>query len=224
MKKMLFPVILISVLLISGCIQEGTGKSETEIQQDKISSLETSLSTCNQKAEDNEDFIEEYTISIINIQTAISNLELANGNLLFGNWYTSTEEYYYEDGESYFLTCKEQVNDAKELVNKAKSKLEKIKEKAPNEFFADDVEYRLEQISTLAAILNIYNNLCDYSNSQLYEINYGSEEKAEEYFNEYNEQIPVLNSNFESLSEVQNQIDLHWDQDWYAEYIGPSSK
>ncbi|MCX6710127.1 MAG: hypothetical protein NTV63_04230 [Candidatus Woesearchaeota archaeon] len=177
--------------------------------------------TLNQSSSSQENtlnFFKEYSIALNNIHVA-SGLDVeANLNLDAGNSYTETEEYYYEFAIPYYDTGKEQVLDAKELLNKAKSKLQNLQSNAPNSFFQSDVEDRIEQVDALISVSNDLYSLLDYQKQQLYEVNYGSESKATEYNNKYNALVPEFNNRLKKLSEIQNRIDLNWDQDWYPTF------
>ncbi len=163
-------------------------------------------------------FFKEYSIALNNIHIASGFLDIALLNLNAGNSYVETGEYYYEFAIDYYDTGKEQVLDAKELLNKAKTKLQNLQTNAPNSFFQEDVEKRIEQADSLISVSNDLYSLLDYQKQQLYEINYGSESKATEYYNKYNALIPEFNNKLKKLSEIQNQIDLNWDQDWYPTF------
>jgi len=163
-------------------------------------------------------FFKEYSVVLNNIHVASGLFDIANLNLDAGNSYTKTGEYYYEFAIPYFDTGKEQVLDAKELLNKAKSKLQNPQTNAPNSFFESDVKDRIEQVDALISVSNDLYSLLDYQKQQLYEVNYGSESKATEYYNKYNALVPEFNNRLKKLSEIQNRIDLKWDQDWYPTF------
>jgi hypothetical protein len=67
--------------------------------------------------------------------------------------------------------------------------------------------------------LIVYSNqtysLSDYAKQELYEINYGSQTNATDLWNKYNALVIEFNNNLKPLSDVQNKIDISWDQDWY---------
>jgi len=168
-------------------------------------------------------FFKEYSIALNNINIALGDLSLAIGNLDTGNYYIQTKEYYYDSAVIYYDVGKEQVLDAKELINKAKTKLQTLKDNAPNSFFQEDVNNRIEQTDALILVGNSLYSLLDYERQQLYEINYGSETKATEYYNKYTALIPLYNNHLKILSDVQNKIDLYWDQDWYVTFQETSS-
>jgi exonuclease VII small subunit len=177
--------------------------------------------TLNQSSSSQENtlnFFKEYSVALNNIHVASGLFDIASLNLDAGNSYVETGEYYYEFAIDYYDTGKEQVLDAKELLNKAKTKLQNLQNNAPNSFFQEDVEKRIEQADSLISVSNDLYSLLDYQKQQLYEINYGSESKATEYYNKYNTLIPEFNNKLKKLSEIQNQIDLNWDQDWYPTF------
>jgi exonuclease VII small subunit len=177
--------------------------------------------TLNQSSSSQEstlNFFKEYSVALNNIHVASGLFDIANLNLDAGNSYIETGEYYYEFAIPYFDTGKEQVLDAKELLNKAKSKLQNLQTNAPNSFFESDIKDRIEQVDALISVSNDLYSLLDYQKQQLYEVNYGSESKATEYHNKYNALVTEFNDRLKKLSEIQNRIDLNWDQDWYPTF------
>jgi len=177
--------------------------------------------TLNQSASSQEktlNFFKEYSIALNNIHVASGLFDIASLNLNAGNSYVETGEYYYEFAIDYYDTGKEQVLDAKELLNKANSKLQNLQTNAPNSFFESDVKDRIEQVDALISVSNYLYSLLDYQKQQLYEVNYGSKSKATEYYNKYNALVPEFNNKLKRLSEIQNRIDLNWDQDWYPTF------
>jgi hypothetical protein len=181
----------------------------------------TYLYTLNQSSSSQENtlnFFKEYSVALNNIYVASGLFDIASLNLDAGYSYVQTEEYYYDFAIPYYDTGKEQVLDAKELLNKAKSKLQNLQTNAPNSFFESDVKDRIEQVDALISVSNDLYSLFDYQKQQLYEVNYGSESKATEYHNKYNALIPEYNEKLKKLSDVQNRIDLNWDQDWYPTF------
>lgn len=211
--------VIVTVLLVSGCVQDvqEEQKPDTTIQdlETRISDLQASVGTCNQDKEDNIDFLKEYSIALNNFHVAFSYLELAVANRDYGNYYAQTEEYYYDTAMSYYDTCKEQTNDAREMLNKAERKLNSITGNAPDEFFAKELDNRIEQTVILTRFADSSYDLCDFAALQIYELAYGDEEKATEYFEKYNDEIYVHNDILRNLSTINNEIDIEWDQDWY---------
>lgn len=159
-------------------------------------------------------FFEEYSVSLNNIHVASSIARLASINLNQLNDYTQ-EDYYYIFAEEFVNVGKTYATDAKKHLQKTKIKLEKIQDSAPNDFFKEDVLNRIEQTNLLIIYASQVYTLLDYAQQQLYEINYGSEIKANEYWKKYNDLIPEFNDNLKKLSDTQQRIDLYWDQDWY---------
>jgi hypothetical protein len=130
----------------------------------------------------------------------------------------STGEYYYEFAAPIADLGKEQATQSKDYLNRAKNKLENIKDKAPSEFYKEDVSNRIEQTNALIIYSNQLYLLLDYAKQQTYEINYGSKPKATEYWQKSNTIIPEFNANLKKLSDIQNKIDIAWDQDWYPAF------
>lgn len=235
MKTKFWPTLIISgillVLLIAGYKEIKTyetkyNQSQLEIEQlnnevqEKNGQIETLQNQINTLREDNINFLNEYSIVLNNIHIASSYYDLASLNLDRGTEYIETQEYYYEFATPFFDTAKGFILDAKELFNKADMKLQNIQKDAPNSFFEEDIKNRIEQVDKfLISSDNIF-ILIDYKAKELYEINYGSPTKAKEYYNKYNNQVIVANSDLRKLSDVSNKIDREWDQDWYPTFQG----
>jgi len=166
----------------------------------------------------NDEFYKEYIIALNNNHVANAYLEMADANLDTGNWYIGTGEYYYEDAVDYFDISKEQSKDAENLLIVSISKFKSLKESTPNEFFDVEIDNRIEQSEILLELVKQYYNLADYVIIQLHEVNYGSESRATEYNNKYNNLIVDLNDNLKKLDVVNQRIDLKWEQDWYTSF------
>ncbi|MFH1849246.1 MAG: hypothetical protein ABH879_03590 [archaeon] len=190
-------------------------KSELEVLNENLTAEKSELDTQLTK---NFVFLREYSIATNNIHVASSYFELGSTNLNTGNFYVLTEGYYYEVAISFYEAGKRPVLDAKELLTKAIVKLENIEEDAPNSFFKEDVKNRIEQARLLLASCDNLYSLLDYEGQHLYEVNFGTAAKATEYFNRYNSVVTDYNSNLKTLSDIQNKIDLNWDQDWYPTF------
>lgn len=192
------------------------------------SSYQTQISNINQTyqtqinfiQEQNLNFFKEYSVALNNIHIASSYSDLANVNLNKLNEYTAPNGtgYVYEFAVLFADLGKEQATKSKDYLTKAKTKLGKIKDSAPNEFFKEEISGRIEQVNLLIIYADQSYNLLDYAKQQLYEVNYGSQTKATEYWDKYNTLIPESNANLKKLSDIQNKIDIQWDQDWYPTF------
>ncbi len=169
--------------------------------------------------EDTSEFIKQYAIVLNNIHRAMAYYDLSNLNLIAAQEY-SQGDYVYAYATPLYDEAKEQSAVAAELLNKAKVKLSTIQNNAPNSFLKEDVTNRIKQVDAWLIVGKNFFSLIDYSAKELYEINHGSEAKATEYFNKYNEMEPITLENTKKLSEIQNEIDIHWDQDWYISFQG----
>ena len=135
-----------------------------------------------------------------------------------GEWYVETGEYYYEFATPFYASSKGSLLESKELLNKAKAKLQAIQYKSQYPFFEKEILNRIEQVDMFLIIIDNLYSIVDYSQLELYEINYGSKLKADEYYEKHTSLIPTYNLNMEKLSEISNEIDLEWEQDWYPTF------
>ncbi len=168
---------------------------------------------------DDTEFFNNYVIAINDYHVADSYFELAVINLENANWYTETD-YYYDTAINYIDLGKDQTGEAKQLLLHAKSKLDILKDIPPNEFYREEINNRIEQTDILLDLNNQYYLLLDYMSKSLYEINYGSETEATRYHLLYNDLIPEINENMQKLSDISQEIDLAWDEDWYVLFEG----
>lgn len=166
------------------------------------------------------DFFKDYVVAINDYHVASSYFDLANANLDNGNWYSSQVDYYYETAIDYYDISKEQLTISKEFLIHAKQKINAVKNMAPNTFYQEEMDNRIEQIDILVDLDNQFYLLNDYMASELYEINYGSETEATRYYNLYNDLISEVNVNLKKLSDISQEIDLAWDNNWYPLFEG----
>ncbi len=196
-------------------------QSEIQVQIDKESDeIQTLQNQIKAIKEENSDFIKEYAITLNNIHVAMTYLGLADTNLGSGNSYTISGEYYYDLAIPFYDGGKDQVLKAKQWLDKANIKLKSIENKTPSSFYKEDVINRIGQVDSLLLVDYSLYSLLDYQGQQIYEVNYGSESKATEYFNKYNNLIPDYNSGLKQASVVSDKIDLQWDHDWYESFQG----
>lgn len=166
------------------------------------------------------DFFKEYSIALNNIYVGLSYSDFANLNL------QKLEDYTKPNGTGYLYKSAEPIADAgmaqavksKDYLIRAKTKLEGIKDSAKNNFFNEDISNRIEETGLLMNYAAQIYNLLNYTKQELYEINYGSKAKADEYLKKTNNLIPEFNSNLDKLSGILHKIDLAWDQDWYPNF------
>lgn len=163
----------------------------------------------------NVDFFNNYVIAVNDYHIANSYFDLGVTNLDTGIWYIETEDYYYESAVDYLSVAKEQLTETKAFLIHSEAKLKNIENKAPDQFYKKEIQNRIEQNEIMLSLTNKYYLLVDYMDKQLYEINYGSEIEATRYFNMYNDLIIEVNEDLYALSDISQEIDLAWDQDWY---------
>ncbi len=195
----------------------GLVDSKTKLEE-RINQLTLNLSKEQKINTDTVDFLKDYSITLVHIHRAISYLGLSNLNLQAGDDYVYSGEYNYVDAERIYDKGKEYALDSKELLIKAKRKLREIEDKAPNSFFKQEIKNRVDHINELLSNADILYSMIDYAERSTYEINYGTESKSIEYDKNYNDLIPKYNSNLKKLSDIENIIDLEWDQDWYSTF------
>ena len=177
----------------------------------------------NNLEEESINFFKEYSIALNNIHVASNLFNTASINLDVGTYYAQAKDYSYEYAISYFDLGKKQSLDARELLIKTKMKLQNMRGTVQNSFVKDDILNRIKQAESLVSVNDDLYLLIDYQGKQLYEVNYGSESMAVEYKNKYDELIPSYNDKLKNLTEIQNKIDLYWDQDWYPEFEATSA-
>jgi len=159
--------------------------------------------------------IKEYIIAINNINLAYSSIGEADIYHNIANKYTQSSDYYYEEVTDMYKYAKEKILKSQETLKKSKLKLKEIEPKFKDDFLKEEIKNRIEQTDALYTFSDNLYLLIDYSEKMLYEVNYGSEEKAEEYLKIYNSLVPTYNHNLYKLSEINNKIDILWNQDWY---------
>ena len=164
---------------------------------------------------ENLDFFKDYVIAINDYHIADGYFNIANLNLDLGNWYVQTERYSYDYAVDYYDEAKEQLTQSKELLIHSRSKLERIRDITPNEFYDREIENRLEQNEILLSLSNQYFLLNDYMIKQMNELLLDNQTEATRYNNLYNDLVVESNENLYDLSDISQEIDLDWDQDWY---------
>ncbi len=180
-----------------------------------VASIGFNVYQYNNQQQDSTTFFDDYVIAVNDYHIANSFFDLGNTNLDTGIWYIETEEYYYDSAIDYLDLAKEQLTDAKALLIHSERKLKGIENKAPNKFYEQELQNRIEQNKVMLSVTDKYFLLVDYMDKQLYEINYGSETEATRYFNMYNDLIVEANEDLVKLSDISQEIDLNWNSDWY---------
>lgn len=216
--QIVFGVVLL--ILFSGCTDVLNDSKNKDLEA-QVSKLENEKSNLNSQItllqNDNATFTKEYAIALMNINVSTTLIGLASQNLTLANDYASGE-YYVDLVNPYFYLATEQATDGEELLLKAKKKLESLNGKAPNPFLESDLKNRIKQADALLAYAADVKKLSSYAKNMIAEINNDEEARSEEYRTKYNETILVFNQHLKELSDIQNQIDLEWDQDWYVVY------
>ncbi len=209
----MFFVLIITISAL-GCTNYNSQPKEnfTEICNNQLNSQKINVTN----------FFKDYSIALNNIYSGKIYIQLSDENLnnvqdAVSN--TSTG-YYYSDAKEILEFGKEKALEAKDFFTRAKIKLQNIQDTAPNDLFETDVSNRIEQCNVLIAYSEHEFLFNDYEEKILYELNYGSEINQTNYENKYDALIPIFNSNLKNLSDIQNRIDLAWDQDWYGLYQG----
>jgi len=162
------------------------------------------------------EFFTEYTIATNYIDSVIQTHKIAEINFNFLLEYVDSEDsYYYEDASTYLDNTISELNKAQEELIISKKRLENIKSFAPNDFYKEEIELRIKQINLLYSMGEKRLKMIDLSNKELYEINFGSEIKAEEYYLEANKVIEEFNKDLDTSIEINNEIDIHWGENFY---------
>ncbi len=220
MKKIILVMVLIGVLLLTAC---ETKEQIIQPYEEQINKLTTENIDLKDKIEDTKKdaiyFFTEYSIALNDIYVGKEYVSLAITNMGIANDYT-LEAYTYFDAKRIYDAGKTNAVDGKELLKKAELRLKKIQNNSPTLFYEKEIENRLEQIRLWILVEEKTYLLIDYMDKQIYEINYGDEDKATKYFNMYNNLIPKSNEDMKDLSDAQNKIDLAWDKNWYVTFLG----
>lgn len=207
---------ILMVILVAGC----TSQTQEIDNSEEIEVLETTIDFLEAENKANIEFFKDYSIALVNIHIAIDKLNLANINYNKFDEYIREDEYYYDIAEGYLIASKEQILEAKELSEKAKIKLDKIKDNAPDSFFQGEIENRIKHNDALMEMLDNFYKTVNYYSKAFYEHNNGSEEKTLEYFEKGDEYTVKVNANIKEFADIQDDIDLYWEQDWYVEFLG----
>ena len=218
MKKIILGLVLVGMLFLTAC---ETKEQIIQPYEEQINNLNIENNNLKKEVEYTKEnlisFFTEYSIALNDIYVGKEYVSLASTNLDIANDYT-LRDYTYFDAKRIYDAGKTNALDGKELLIKAESRLKKIQNNSPTLFYEEEIENRLEQIRLWILVEEKTYLLIDYMDKQIYEINYGDEDKSTKYFNMYNNLIPKLNEDMEDLSNVQNNIDLAWDKDWYVSF------
>ncbi len=208
---------------MSGCTSNtGTQTTEPVVQTQYVcpdGNIVSSASDCELGIND---FYHDYIVATTHIHVSTRDIGLALSNLDLALSASSQPDYVYNDVVPFYDSGKGQATDGKELLLKARTILSRLNGTEPDDFIKVDLENRLKQVELLISYSDNSFNLLSYKSNELYEINYGSESEATRYFNLYNNLIPSSNSNLQELSDIQTEIDVHWEQDWYPTFQGTS--
>lgn len=163
--------------------------------------------------ENNEKFIKDYTIATNYIDSVIYTQKIAEINFKQYTDYTFSEYgYEYIYASTYLDNSYEMLDESIEQLRKSRKILENL---SYNEFFNGEIQLRLKQIDLLTNLSKKRMDMIDYSKKELYEINYGSESKAEEINKKNNEMIESFNIDIENSIELDKEIDIYWKEDFY---------
>ena len=191
MKSWILALFVVSLVILSGCVAP---------------------KVCNTLSEEHLTFFQDYSIAMEDINLASSYYTTAANNLDIGNEYVQSGEYNYESALVYLDEGTAQLKTAETSLDEAKAKLSALDGKAPHAFFEVELDNRQDQADALILIVEDMNLLLSYSKQELYEINYGSKDKADAFRKLYNSVLPTLGSDLEKLAQLQADIDAHWSQ------------
>lgn len=196
-----------------------TKNEEIDSNNDNIKQLESGLSQSQETNTNTVDFFKEYSIALNNIHIAYLYINMGKVNIKNTNEYVQTGDYTYSSADRLYDSSGKHILKARELLLKSDKKLREIRDDAPNSFFKTDVENRLDQVDSMLRVADDYYSALDYRQKQLYEVNYGSKEKASEYYNESFSLLPKATIDLNDMNLVHNKIDVEWDQDWYPNFL-----
>ncbi len=166
--------------------------------------------------------VRTYIIVLNDINTAVRDLTLSRVNYDNAGEYLqyNPQGYIYTDAANLFKVAEQQTLDAEERLEKTKIQLQGIQNAFEDALISEDIQNRLEQIEVLLKLSKVQYSMISYHNRELYEVNYGTTEKAEKY---YNKRLLVVEEYMVVLDElalIQRKIDVAWNKDWYVTPAG----
>ena len=164
----------------------------------------------------NIDFFTSYTIATNYIDLVIQKQKMIEINYKYYNKYIyQSEGYIYDIASIYLDDSLSSLEGTKETLAKSKNKLLMIKNSSPDDFYDIEIKLRLKQIDLLMNISEKRIQMMNLSNEILYEVNNGSKKRVKELTIDLNDLIEEFNLDIENSIEIENQIDIHWLEDFY---------
>ncbi len=197
MDKKVFLFLLLAAIMVVGCAKAPTGS----LTQGQL------------------DFFKSYSSALTDIHTAYGYYYSASASFDAGDTYSTVDNYDYETLMNFWDDTRDEAAIAQDYLTDATTKLNKIKSSSPDDFFSQDIEYRLQQAEYLSTTCDELGQMAENLEYEVYEVNYGTEEAAQEYFDTYNELVTSYNEGLTSLSEVEKIIDSYWKADWYPDLV-----
>lgn len=202
MKKSL--LLLISILLIAGCSVISDNTQSTDIE---------------------DTFYKPYIIAVSDIMTAEKLMNSALWNEDYGwndlFYYNENASGSYYQARSFLSRAKDQVIEAKTFLNKALAKLNSVSSLAPDSFFRQDVQLRINLSNLLLSEYTSEERMIQIRYDVLY--SWMNDDEAtynitwDSYVSEYNDElIPQFNLYLDNANLARASIDLLWDQTWYS--------
>ena len=162
------------------------------------------------------EFFTSYTIATNYIDLVIQKQKITEINCKYYNDYIyQPEGYIYDIASVYLDDSLSLLKSTKEDLMKSKNRLLAVQNSSPNEFYSKEINLRLLQVDSLLTISEKRIQMINLSNEILYKVNYVNEIKEGEYVDELNLLIEEFNLDIEKSIEVENNIDIHWLEDFY---------
>ena len=212
-KKILLIAVIVLAIALLWSLGRGCGETgdtcptcvNGEVGEDNGCSEEELKGAAEGAKSESAAFFEEYVDALNDIHAAGSYIEVANANLVSGEDFRRTVEYDYDSLNEKYGSGRDQALKAKNHLSEAKKTLNGILETAPNAFFEGEVEARLEQVQLYTDIAGKLDSLLENASQQLYEINFGSDQKAVELSGQYSVLVTELNTVLEELGELRRE-------------------
>ena len=196
---------------------EAALEQDVVTQEQQLQNILASEQAKETQLNENLEFFKEYASALVSLHVGLHLQSLADVNFDYFIDEYDIEDYSYYDVEYLSKAAKEQALDSKEFFMKANKKFKELKEQAPNDFFKEELVNRIEQSRLWVILATLtFDYVYNYEQS-VYEVNYGTRASSDVYYDKYILAIDEYNEWIYEVDDVEQEIDLAWDQDWYIE-------